>query len=90
MRGHPAIAEIDLGIVKRRLGDAGLQIIRHHQPWYPAEKPEHADMGADPIGQRLGPARLAIRETRRAQDRDENLREPYRPRRRVGDADLFT
>ena len=90
MRGHPPVAAIDLGIVERCLVDAGLQIIRHDQARHPAEKPEHADMGANPIGQRLGPTRLAVGETRGAQDRDKNFRKPHRPRCRVGDAKLFT
>ncbi len=89
MRGHPAVAEIDLGIVERCLGDAGLQIVRNRQPRHPAEKPEHADMGANPIRQRLGPGRFAVGKTRRPQHRDENFGKAHHPRDRVGDADLF-
>jgi hypothetical protein len=47
---------------------------RHEQFRHPAERRESSGMGADPVGQRLGPARLGVDEIGGAQDGDENLR----------------
>ena len=51
-----------------------LGVVRHEQFRHAAERRESAGMSADPVGQRLGPARLSIGEVGGAQDGHENLR----------------
>ena len=89
MRCHPAIAKIDLGVVERRLVDTGLQIVRHHQPRHPAKEPEHANMSADPVRQRLAPGRFAVCKARRPKYRHEDLCKPHVARCGIRDAELF-
>ena len=48
---------------------------------------EGVDVRADPVRQRLRPARLGIREVRRAQGRNEDVRLMHLARRRVGHPD---
>ena len=45
-----------------------------HQLGHAAERCEGSGVGADPVSQRLGPARLGVGEVGGAHDRDENLR----------------
>ena len=74
MGGHHPVAAVDLGVVERGLVDAALQIVGHDQARHAAEEAEHADMGADPVRQRLRPGRLGVGEVRGAEHGDEDLR----------------
>ena len=89
MRRHHAVAAVDLGIVERRLVDPGLQIIGHDQPGHAAQEPEQADMGPDPIGQRLGPGRLGIGVIRGPEHGDEDLGFAHHTRLGIDDPDLL-
>ena len=89
MRRHHAVAAVDLRVVERRLAHAGLQVVRHDEARHPAEEAEHADMGADPVGQCLAPRRLGIGQARGAEYGDEDLRLVYDTGRAVDDADLL-
>ena len=74
MRRHLAVGAVELGIVERGLVDGGFEIIRHQQPRNALEELEHAHMSADPIGQRLRPARRGEGVVRGAEHGDEDLR----------------
>jgi hypothetical protein len=74
MRRHLGVGPIDLRLVETGFDDGNFGIVRHQQFGYAAERCEGSGMGADPVGQRLGPARLGIGEVGSAQDRDRNLR----------------
>jgi hypothetical protein len=89
MRGHHAVAAIDLGVVERGLVDTGLEVVRHDEPRHAAEPAEHAHMGADPVGQGLRPRRLGIGEARGAEHGDEDLRLADDAGRAVDDGDLL-
>jgi len=60
MRRHLGVSPIDLRLVETGFDDGNLGIVRHQQFGYAAKRCEGSGMGADPIGQRLGPARLGI------------------------------
>jgi len=53
--------------------DGGFEIIRHQQPRNALEELEHAHMSADPIGQRLRPARRGEGVVRGAEHGDEEF-----------------
>ena len=74
MRRHLGIGAIDLRIVETGLDDRGLGIVRHEQMRNAADRLERVDVGVDPVGQRLRPARLRKGEARRAEHGDEDLR----------------
>jgi len=76
MRRHVGIGAVDLGIVETGLDDGGLGIVRYQQMRNTADRLQGADMGVDPVGERLRPARMREREARRAQHGDEDLRVP--------------
>ena len=87
MRRHRAVGSVDLGIVKRGLVDAALQIVGNQQLRRAAEEAEHAHMRAGPVRQLLRPGRLGVGEVRGAEHADEDLRLADFPCRRIGDAD---
>ena len=89
VRGHHAIAAVDLRVVERGLVDPGLQIVGHDQARHAAEEAEHADMRADPVRQCLGPGRLGIGEVRGAEHGDEDLRLADLAGVRIDDGDLL-
>ena len=74
MRRHLGVGSIDLRIVETSLDDGRLGIIRHVQMRNAADCREGMDMGVDPVGQRLRPARMRKSEARRAEHGDEDLR----------------
>ena len=74
MRRHLGVGSIDLRIVETSLDDGGLGIVRHEQMRNAADHLEGTDMGVDPVGQRLRPARMRKSEARRAEHGDEDLR----------------
>jgi hypothetical protein len=74
MRRHARVGAVDLRVVERRLVDARLEIIGDHEPGPALEKRKHMDVRADPIGQRLAPARLDIGVVGGAEHSDEELR----------------
>jgi hypothetical protein len=76
MRRHLGVAAVDLRLVEAGLDHRDLGVVGHQQLRHPADRLECSGMGADPVGQRLGPARLGIGEIGRAQHRDKNLRRP--------------
>ena len=60
MRRHLGVGPIDLRLVKAGLDDRDLGIVRHQQFRCAAERCKSSGMGTDPVGQRLGPARLGV------------------------------
>ena len=74
MRRHLGVGSIDLRIVETGLDDGRLGIVRHEQMRNAADRLEGTDMGVDPVGQRLRPARMRKSEARRAEHGDEDLR----------------
>ena len=79
MRRHLGVGSIDLRLVETGLDHGGLGVVRHQQMRHAADHLEGADMGADPVGQRLRPARLGKGEVRRAEHGDEDLRRRVSP-----------
>ena len=74
MGRHLGIGSIDLRLVKTGFDDSDFGVVRHQQFGHAAERCKGSGMGADPVGQRLGPARLGIGEVGGAHDGDKNLR----------------
>ena len=74
MGRHLGVGAIDLRLVEAGLDHGDLGVVRHQQLRHAADRLEGAGVGADPVGERLGPARLGIGEVGGAQDGDENLR----------------
>ena len=83
--GELLVGSIDAGLVARRLSDARLEIIGHRGLRHAAEEVERVDVRADPVGQRLGPARLRIRIARRAESGDEQVRLVHLAGHRIDD-----
>jgi hypothetical protein len=67
MRRHLGVGSIDLRIVETSLDNSSLGIVRHEQMRNAADHLEGADMGVDPVGHRLRPARERKSEARRAE-----------------------
>ena len=74
MRRHFRVGPVDLGIVETGPDHGGLGIVRHQQLRNTADRREGADMGVDPVGQRLRPAGMCKSEARRAEHGDKDLR----------------
>ena len=74
MRRHLGVGSIDLRVVETSLDNSGLGIVEHQQMRNAADHLEGADMGVDPVGQRLRPARVRKIEARRAEHGDDDLR----------------
>ena len=74
MRRHLGVGPIDLRLVEAGLDDGGLGVVRHDEFGDAADRLEGANVGVDPVRQRLRPARLGEGEARRPQNGDENLR----------------
>ena len=51
MGGELSIGAIDAGLVARRLGDAGLEIVADYRFGHAADGAKRIDMHADPIGE---------------------------------------
>ena len=71
MRRHLGVGTIDLRLVKTGLDDRDPGVVWHEQFRYAAERSKSSGMGADPVGERLGPARLGVSEV--GADTGENL-----------------
>ena len=67
------IAAIDAGLVARRLGDPSLEIVAHHRLRHATDRREGVDVGGDPIGEPLRPARLGIGVVGRPERSDEDV-----------------
>ena len=89
MRGHLAVAAVDLGIVERRLLDAGFEVVGDEQARHAAQMAEHAHVRLDPVLQRLRPGRLRVGVAGSAHHADEDLRFPHLAAVRVHDRDLL-
>jgi hypothetical protein len=76
MGGHVGVSTIDLRLVETGLDDRDLGIVRHQQLRHAADRLECSGVGSDPVGERLGPARLRIGEVGGAQHGDKNLCRP--------------
>src|SRR4051812_25468578 len=74
MRSHLRIGPVDLRLVQTRLDDRGPGVVRPHKRGHTADGLEGARVRTDPVGERLRPRRLRIREVRRPQDGNKNLR----------------
>ena len=60
MGRHLGVGPIDLRLVEAGFDDSDLGVVRNEQLGHAAERCEGSGMGADPVGQRLGPARLGV------------------------------
>ena len=76
MRRHLRIRPVDLRIIEAGLDDGGFRVVRHDQLRNAADGGQRADVGVDPIRQRLRPARVRKGEARRAEHGHEDLRHP--------------
>ena len=74
MGRHLGVGAVDLRLVEAGLDHRDFGVVRHQQVRHAADRLEGSGVGADPVGQRLGPARLGIGEVGGAHDGDENLR----------------
>ena len=74
--GHVAIGAVDLRIVETGLDHRHLGVVGNQQPGGAAEVDERLDVGVDPVGQGLGPARTGERQARTAHHRHEDVRAP--------------
>ena len=74
MGRHLGVGAVDLRVVEAGPDDGGLRIVRHDEFRYAADRLEGADMGVDPVGQRLRPGRLGEGEARCAEHGHEDLR----------------
>ena len=74
MGRHLGVGPVDFRIVEAGLDDGGLRIVGHDEFGDAADRLEGADVGVDPVGQRLRPARLGEGEARGPQHRNEDLR----------------
>ena len=81
--GEILIGAVDARLVARRLGDAGLEVVAHNRLRHAADRGERVHMRADPVGQRLGPARFGVGVVRRAERRDEDVRAMLLARRGI-------
>lgn len=77
-RGAVMGRQIEIGPVEARLvpvgaGDADLWIVRHQLRRHTADEGERAGVRADPVGQRLGPARFGVGVAGGAYHSDEDL-----------------
>ena len=89
MGSHFAITAIDFGVVERRFVDPGLQIIGHNEARHATQEPEHADVGPDPIRQRLNPGGLSIGVVRGSQHGDEDFGFAHHTGLGIDDPDLL-
>ena len=71
--GQVQVGGIDVGFVAARVGDSAFQVVRDQDLGNPAEKLKSADVGFDPVGQRLGGGCFGIAVIAGAQRGDENL-----------------
>ena len=85
MGGEVGIGPVDLRLVEAGLRDPGLQVVGHELAGRAAEEGQHADMGADPVRQRLRPGRFHIGVVRGAEHADEDLRLAHLARGAVDD-----
>ena len=74
MRRHLGVGAIDLRLVEAGLDDGGPGVVRHDELGNAADRLEGADVGGDPVRQRLRPGRLGEGEARRPENGDEDLR----------------
>src|SRR5205814_10411602 len=66
--------------VARRLGYAGTEIVAHHRLRYAADRRKGIDVGGDPIGKPLRPARFRVGVVRRPERGDEDVSGTFRIR----------
>src|SRR6266851_919253 len=76
MRCQLGVGAVDLRLVEAGLDHGDFGVVRHQQVRHPADRLESPGVCADPISERLGPARLGIGEVGGAQYRDKDLRRP--------------
>src|ERR1019366_6367021 len=71
--GEVLVRPVDARLVARWLRDASLQIVGHERLRHAADRRKCVYMSADPIWQRLGPARLGVGVIGRAERRDKDV-----------------
>ena len=76
MGGHVGVGAIDLRLVEAGLDHCDLGVVRHQQLRHAADRLECSGVGSDPVGERLGPARLGVGEVGGAEHGDKDLRRP--------------
>ena len=76
MRSHLGIGAVDLRLVQAGLDHRDLGVVRHQQVGHPADRLESPGVCADPISERLGPARLGVGEAGGAEHGDKDLCRP--------------
>lgn len=74
MRRHLGVAAVDLWLVEAGPDHAGLQVIRNDKRRHRPKRGKGTGMSADPIRQRLAPARFGVGHVRGAHDGNEDLR----------------
>ena len=72
--GEVLVARVEVRLVATGAADAALQVVGHDRLRHAADVLERADVRAEPVGDRLGQARLDVGEVARAEGRDEDLR----------------
>ncbi len=68
---------VDRRLVEASLGDAGPQVVGHRQRGNAAKERDGPDVGANPVGQALGPGRYGIGVARGAECCHEQRRRPH-------------
>src|ERR1700744_3989249 len=86
---HGAVTSVDLGIIKRSLVYAALEIVGYQEAGPRTPEPEHAHMRANPIRETLRPGRLRVGEIGRAQHGEEDLSLAHDTGCRIDDRDLL-
>ena len=74
MRGHILIGRVQIGLVAVRVCHAAFQVVGHDDLADAIKELKRTHVGADPIGQRLGPGRFGKRVVGRTEHGNEDLR----------------
>ena len=88
--GQVLVGGIQIGLVAAGVFDPGFEIVRDDDLGHTAEESEHADVGANPVGQFLALVGLGVGVVAGAQDADEDLGLVDLAGVRVDDGDRLT
>src|SRR5438105_1821194 len=78
------VSAIDAGLVARRLGDAGPEIVAYYRLRYAADRRERVDVSGYPVGKPLRPARFRIGVVGRTERGDEDVSGTFNIRYLIG------
>ena len=73
IRCHLGIGLVDHRVVEARFDHRDLGVVRHQQRRHAADRSKRPIVGFDPVSKTLRPARLGIKEVRRAEHRHKDL-----------------